>query len=263
VVSTARLALVEHGTHEPQGDSALVLNGHIASTSQVEWEVLWREHREHYCRVVGEMRTADEHALHAELLFCLLSGHGVPFELALSAARHLGAFSIFSRRRSADELRHLLIHELSRPQFEPRKRDGELRRYRYPRRKADVLIGARQWLLAHLPLYDQLASIGDERKRRRFLCECPGVGQKTASWLLRNVGLAESLAVVDVHVLRALAQTDRLRGMRLPRDYERIETAFLDWCGELSAPPAAFDLFIWEVQRGDLQSASRLERTGA
>jgi N-glycosylase/DNA lyase len=239
------------GTQELHVDTALVLTTQVGPTTQVGWEVLWSKHRAHYCRVVDEMRTADERALHAELLFCLLSGHGVPFELALSAARHLGAFSIFSRRRSADELRELLVHELSRSQFEPRRRDGELRRYRYPRRKADVLTGARQWLLARLPLYDQLASIGDERRRRRFLCECPGMGYKTASWLLRNVGLAENLAVVDVHVLRALAQSDRLGRMRLPRDYEKIEAAFLDWCRELSAPPAAFDLFVWEVQRGD------------
>lgn len=240
----------------------MVLSEH-SSTPQVDWDVLWRAHKEHYCLVVDEMRTADEHALHAELLFCILGGHGVPFELALSAARHLGAFSIFSRRRSADELRHLLVDELSRPQFQPRKRDGELRRYRYPLRKADVLIGVRQWLLAHLPLYDQLASIRNERGRRLFLCQCPGVGPKTASWLLRNAGLAESLAIVDVHVLRALAQADRLRGMWLPRDYEQIETAFLEWCRELGAPPAAFDLFIWEVQRGDLQSASCRERAAA
>ena len=45
--------------------------------------------------------------------------------------------------------------------------------------------------------------------------------------------------------------------------YEEIETAFLDWCRELSAPPAAFDLFIWELQRGDLSRMSGLEDMAA
>ncbi|MDO8473501.1 MAG: hypothetical protein Q7T05_06765 [Dehalococcoidia bacterium] len=38
----------------------------------------------------------------------------------------------------------------------------------------------------------------------------------------------------------------------MPRDYEAVEDAFLKWCLELTAPPPAFDLFLWEWQRGTL-----------
>jgi hypothetical protein len=38
----------------------------------------------------------------------------------------------------------------------------------------------------------------------------------------------------------------------MPRDYEAVEQAFLMWCHELDAAPAAFDLFVWEWQRGTL-----------
>lgn len=47
----------------------------------------------------------------------------------------------------------------------------------------------------------------------------------------------------------------RVTRLRLPRDYGAAERAFLDWCRDLGALPAAFDLFVWEWQRGSLQTA--------
>jgi N-glycosylase/DNA lyase len=237
---------------QPSKRSPLVLKAPERPASNVNWAALWRNHAADYERAVVELRPSGEDALHDELVFCLLSGHGVPFELALSAAQHLAAFSVFSRRRTDQELRDLLVAELSRPQFEPRRMDGNFRRFRYPMRKAGLIVCARRWLLDHGRLYDRLRYIPHERARRTFLTTCPGVGLKTASWLLRNAGLAHELAVLDVHVLRVMDAQGRVGALRLPRDYERIEEAFLAWCRELQAPPAAFDLFLWEAQRGDL-----------
>jgi len=101
-----------------------------------------------------------------------------------------------------------------------------------------------------------LQELGSEGKRRQLLCDCPGVGPKTASWLLRNLGLAFGLAVLDVHVMRALQMAGRITSERLPRDYDLVEAQFLLWCDELGASPAAFDLFVWEWQRGSLTSPS-------
>lgn len=113
-------------------------------------------------------------------------------------------------------------------------------------------MAARTWLSGHADVVGELAAITSEQERRRFLSCCPGVGPKTASWLLRNLGLAEDLAILDVHLLRALRAAGRVGALRLPRDYELAERAFLDWCRELDAPAAAFDLFVWEWQRGSL-----------
>jgi len=112
---------------------------------------------------------------------------------------------------------------------------------------------ARRWLREHDAIVSDLAGIKCEYERRRVLSACPGIGSKTASWLLRNLGLANSLAIIDVHVFRALQKTKRLTNTAsLPKDYERAEGAFLEWCNELEAPAAAFDLFLWEWERGSL-----------
>ena len=65
--------------------------------------------------------------------------------------------------------------------------------------------------------------------------------------------MGAELATIDIHVLRALGTAGRLPDdVHLPRDYELVEEAFLEWCNELEASPAAFDLFIWHWQRGTL-----------
>ena len=95
-----------------------------------------------------------------------------------------------------------------------------------------------------------IRSLTESKVQRGFLCQCPGIGPKTASWILRNLGLSNDLAVLDIHVIRALRDAGRIGSVNLPRDYEIAEYAFLNWCDELGADPAAFDLFIWEWQRG-------------
>ena len=81
------------------------------------------------------------------------------------------------------------------------------------------------------------------------------MGFKSASWLLRNIGLGSELAIIDVHVLRALLNAKRIPDdAQVPKDYELAEEAFLAWCDELNAPSEAFDLFVWHWQRGSLVS---------
>ena len=98
-----------------------------------------------------------------------------------------------------------------------------------------------------------MLQLGSAKDRRRLLSECPGVGFKTASWVLRNLGLGDELAIIDIHVLRALVGAKRIPdGIQIPKDYEMAEEAFIAWCDELDAPSAAFDLFVWHWQRGIL-----------
>jgi thermostable 8-oxoguanine DNA glycosylase len=215
----------------------------------LDWTALWEEFGSVYVERVTTLTNTSSSNIEDELLFCLLGGHGVTFELARSATAVLEPLNVFHREWSPARLEVAVRTELESAQFDPRRQDGSLRRYRYPRRKARLIAQAAEWVNGHRPLSHNLAAHDDESARRDFLCDCPGVGLKTASWLLRNVGLGEELAVIDIHVLRALGATGRITEARLPRDYCAIERCFLAWCDELNAPPAAFDLMLWEWQR--------------
>ncbi|HEX6679134.1 MAG TPA: hypothetical protein VF063_00680 [Gaiellaceae bacterium] len=215
----------------------------------VDWSALWDEFGSSYVERVTAPQERHSLSIEDELLFCLLGGHGVTFELARSAAAVLAPLHVFSGEWDTSSLKGVLRSELETAQFEPLRNDGSLRRYRFPGRKAQLIAQAAEWVGPRRPLFESLSSLDDERARRHVLCGCPGIGLKTASWLLRNVGLAEALAVVDIHVLRALTAAGRITAARLPRDYDAVEQCFLAWCGELNAPPAAFDLMLWEWQR--------------
>jgi N-glycosylase/DNA lyase len=215
----------------------------------LDWAALWEEFGGFYVERVTTLADTSTSSIEDELLFCLLGGHGVTFELARSTAAVLKSVNIFGREWSPARLEAAIRTELETAQFNPPRQDGSLRRYRYPRRKARVIAQAAEWVNERRPLYERLGALDDEAARRNLLCECPGIGLKTASWLLRNVGLGQALAVIDIHVLRALAAAGRIKEARLPRDYYAVEQRFLAWCDELHAPPAAFDLMLWEWQR--------------
>ena len=219
-------------------------------------EGAWRVVGDLYCQAVCLSVVVEREEIEDELLFCLLGGFGITYELGRSASSTITQLRPFSDGWNDEKLFEALLSEFMCPQFEPRRRDGSFRRYRFPKHKASVIVRARQWVRSHAPLDEHLLQLDIPKDRRRFLSECPGVGFKTASWLLRNLGLGGELAILDVHVLRALMNAKRIPDViRIPKDYEMAEEAFLAWCQELEAPCAAFDLFVWHWQRGVLLSS--------
>lgn len=219
------------------------------------WTAAWLEHGVSYLARMGSSIEVNDADCRRELLFCLLGGHGVTYELSLSATEVLWQKGIFDGcERRGDRLQRYVQDLLGRAWYEPRRNTGGARRYRFPKRKAAVIRGADDWLRTHAAeeLLRCLRAIADARGRRKWLCSCPGVGPKTATWVLRNIGLGEDLAILDVHILRALESSGRISEFRLPRDYEQVECAFLAWSAELGAPAPAFDLLLWELGRGEL-----------
>ena len=87
---------------------------------------------------------------------------------------------------------------------------------------------ARAWVLSAGPLTERLAAQPCERARRTWLTSCPGLGPKSASWVLRNTGWAQDLAILDVHVLRAMSDAGLIGESGLKSSYEAVERTFLD-----------------------------------
>ena len=235
------------------GNSAGAVRVNRSHTIDASIDDAWRIVGDLYCDAIHPWRFPAPPELEGELLFCLLGGFGVTYEHGRSATAIVSSLDPFSDDWRDDELFDALALALVQPQFEPRRQDGSLRRYRFPRHKAAMIVNARRWLSDNATLSERLHRMDSCRERRELLSDCPGVGLKTASWVLRNLGLGTELAIIDIHVLRALSDSGRVpETVQLPRDYELAENAFLEWCDELDAPPAAFDLFVWDWQRGVL-----------
>lgn len=180
-----------------------------------------------------------------EVAVCLLGGHGLPAELGLAA---------FNRLRN----RKLLHSEVEQSQLEealsePLDVGGRPRRYRFPRQKAKYLWHALQAVeaipdtLSPKPLRDHLTLI-------------PGIGPKTASWVVRNHFGSNDVAILDVHILRAGATMGLFSSKADPsKRYFELEDRFLEFCDAIEEPASQLDALMWDFMRkiGPTSSAIR------
>lgn len=189
-----------------------------------------------------------------EFFFCLLGGYGITYELNHSAFRILNGLCYFDAKWYADgpnNLALLLERELNTRQFDPLTSSGEFRRYRYPRRKAQLIEQAGRWLFKQCQFTLPSLCQGEPQETRELLVGCPGIGYKTASWFLRNIGLGKELAILDVHVLRFLVDFDIIPAyMEGPSSYLKIEQMYLEACHAIGASPEQMDLILWHWSRG-------------
>lgn len=180
--------------------------------------------------------------LNEECAAAVLGGFGMPASLAMAAYEQVRQAGLLhpEARPSVTDLEDVLCRPLNV--------DGHVRRYRFPHQRAKRLAS----VLAHLR---QGPAPQDPLALREWLLHVPGVGPKTASWIVRNHLGSDSVAIVDVHLVRAgLAAGVFDPGWRLPRDYEVFEQAFLQWAEHSEVSAALLDATIW----GALASAGEL-----
>ena len=176
--------------------------------------------------------------LEEEVGFCLLGGFGVTFEVATAFFEHLrtnGAFergSVFSEAALFAMLNERTIVR------------GRSRRYRFPAQRARRLHRA-MTELAQMEI-DEADPIGF----RDQIQTLEGVGPKTASWIARNWLDTDSVAILDVHVLRAGWFLKLFkRDCRLPRDYLELEKRFLCFATNLHVRASVLDSVMWYDMR--------------
>ncbi len=173
-------------------------------------------------------------SLREEVAACLLGGHGIPAEVGLSAFWSLRDAGVLEPGSTPDaaELRRLLTEPLALP-------GGRTARYRFANQRADRLADALTFLARRQPPGSPIAL-------REWLLAIPGIGPKTASWIVRNHTNSSAIAIIDVHVRRAgLSAGFFSEAWRLPRDYGLFERSFLGVArlGDVSA--ASLDACIW------------------
>ncbi|WP_429924113.1 hypothetical protein ACQY1H_13960 [Agrobacterium vitis] len=173
-----------------------------------------------------------------DLAFCLLGGYGVKMELNRAAWAHLHEAGVYSSDPvpSRQEIEELLSM--------PLLVEGKRHRYRYPRQRADRLHVALNSIRERPPQTD------NHQIFRQELMELPGIGPKTASWIVRNWLGSDDVAILDIHVLRA----GKLMGLfpenyRLPKDYEALEKKFLDFARAIQVRASLLDAIMWRDMR--------------
>lgn len=170
-----------------------------------------------------------------EVAVCLLGGYGIPAELGLAAFDRIMCNGLI--RRAPDAV------EFERALSVPFVINGRSRRYRFPATKAQALAG----VLRGLPSIDPNMP---DRALRDALIGLPGIGLKTASWVVRNWRQSDEVAIIDVHIARA----GRIAGF-LPhawspaRNYADMEDAFLKFSAAIGVRASVLDGLMWDYMR--------------
>lgn len=197
----------------------------VAATQAVVEESQAGGHRSH--RLGNNLRE--------EVVACILGGWGMPYEIGLAAfqrvrQRHLESGGLLSSAEVEESLR------------EPFPIDGAWRRYRFPKQRAERLVGALDFIAtSEIP--------SSPVQIRDWLVGAPGIGLKTASWIVRNHWGSGDVAVLDVHVLRAGVAGDVFpEEFNIVHNYRELEALFLSWAAEGGVSAADLDSVIWAEQ---------------
>jgi thermostable 8-oxoguanine DNA glycosylase len=173
--------------------------------------------------------------LSEELAACLLGGFGMRAELGLAAFARLRERGLLVGCPSSQSLEAALS--------EPFIIDGRPIGYRFPRQKA-------RYLSACLRQLEQVELHASDAALRDELALLPGIGLKTASWIVRNYRGSSRVAIIDVHILRAGRRMDLFTEDQEPqRHYRELEDAFLRFADALKVPAAKLDALMWDYMR--------------
>jgi len=103
-------------------------------------------------------------------------------------------------------------------------------------------------------LKEKIFSFKNPFEVRGWLVEnVKGLGMKEASHFLRNIGLGEELAILDVHILKnlkALGIIDEIPKCLSEKNYLEIEKKFGDFSELVGIPVGELDLLLWSEETG-------------
>jgi thermostable 8-oxoguanine DNA glycosylase len=229
------------------------INGRLASTelpcprSELASGILWGEFEEFFTpafwRVQAEIEIRQgryvSHRLGETLIeeaaACLLGGYGIPAEMGVAAFLRLRGLGLLTGEVRRGDLQEALA--------QPFEFNGKTRCYRFAKQKAEYLARLLRSLSGSNVPHDDL-------ELRSMLLGLPGIGPKTASWIVRNYANSNRVAILDVHILRA----GRILGLFNERDdptknYFDMEHRYLEFCVDIEVPAAFLDALMWDYMR--------------
>lgn len=197
-----------------------------------------------------------EEQIWKELCFCILSAN-VSYDLVKSCITVLkdeGYLDIKQLTNNKNS-KNKLFNILNSSKFEPKKKDGTLRKYRYPKVRSEQIIKAAKFIyLENKSIKQILKNFESDVNARNYLAlNISGLGIKEASHFLRNIHYSESLAILDIHMLEFLRQRTLIqfkKGRTLTKSiYLKIETVLRNYVKFHKLNLSVFDLAVWHYMR--------------
>lgn len=173
-----------------------------------------------------------------ETVACVIGGHGMPAEICLSAYRRIKESKVLSATSAIGETEY--YHLLAAPFV---KQNGQAIRYRFARQKARYLAKI------HLAFIN-VSPPDDAVMLRAWLLALPGIGPKTASWIVRNHKDSDQVAILDIHIYRAgLLSGFFDSSLKIERHYATMERRFLEFAHAINVRPSVLDAIMWAHMR--------------
>lgn len=174
-------------------------------------------------------------SLREEVAACLLGGFGMKADLGLLAFDRLREAGLLTETPLAPDIESLLE--------KPFEIEGKKKHYRFPRQKAHYLAGC-------LDALNNLNESNDDIQFRNQLMELPGIGPKTASWIVRNYKGSNAVAIIDVHILRIGKHIGFFsKNMDPQKDYIALENAFINFAQAIKVSAGLLDAIMWDYMR--------------
>lgn len=171
-------------------------------------------------------------SLAEEVCACLLGGHGIPATVGLAAFEALKSKQIFSGKPPSESSLYEILSE-------PLQVNGRSVRYRFAAQKARYLHAALQYLSRKQPPEEA-------KELRGWLMEIPGIGYKTASWVVRNWRCSDEVAILDVHLMRVGRAINLFPStLTVERHYLALEELFLRLSRAIDVKASELDAVIW------------------
>lgn len=198
------------------------------------WRAYLWLHEERYAEPSEQLAKGD---VRHETVLCLLGGYGIKGEVAYAYFDKMATTGMLNQDACPTERS---ISQLLRASATYR---GKTYHYRFPNQKARYLAVALARLATEQFPMEDLAL-------RDWLLQLPGVGQKTAGWIVRNCLGSDNVAIIDIHLQRAGRQMRLFDSRTLGAStYAYFERRFLDFARALKVRASLLDLLIWETMR--------------
>lgn len=130
-----------------------------------------------------------------------------------------------------------------------------LKAVRFPNNKSTYIVEARNFFTEKYKIKIKGALLDKDifQTREWLVKNVKGIGYKEASHFLRNIGLGEELAILDVHILKNMKRYGAVE--ELPKTltrlrYLELEKAFREFADRIKIPMAELDLLFWSNETG-------------